>query len=78
MRRLFSDWSRGEHAWIVAPLALWLAAFIVRGIVMMIRQKRVLGRGAVARQLGWPWKASFVAAVTWLVGWAVWLAASGE
>lgn len=76
MRRLFSGWYRGEHAWIVAPLALWLAAYLVWVVVLMIRRRRMIGMFAAARQLGWPWKVSFAAAVVWLVGWAVWLAMS--
>jgi hypothetical protein len=62
---------------VVAPLALWIAAFIVRAFVMMAMRRQVMSRHSVARGLSWGWKATFAAAVAWMLGWVVWLTMSG-
>lgn len=58
---------------MVAPLALWIAAFIVRAVVMMVMRRRMISPGQVAARLGWGWKLGFAAAVAWLLGSVVWL-----
>jgi hypothetical protein len=73
MRRIFSDWSWDERALVAGPLALWIAAFLLWSIVLMVRGGRMRGPMAAARQLGMGWKVSFVAVAAWLVGWALWL-----
>lgn len=77
MRRILSGWHLDERAWVVAPLVLWMAAFIALTVFLMIRRRRVMGMMAAARGLGWGWRISFLLAVVWLVGWAIWLTVMG-
>jgi hypothetical protein len=73
VRKALADWEWGERLLAGGPIALWLLAFLVWGVVTMIRQKRLFSRGAFARSLGAWWGITFVAAVAWLLGWAMWL-----
>lgn len=78
MRRIFNGWHLGEQAWVVAPLAVWMATFLVFAVGTMIVQRRPMSPRGFARSLGLGWKLSFLAAVLWLVGGSVWLTVSGE
>ncbi len=73
LRRILSGWYLDERAWVVAPLALWMLAYLVGALVTMIARRRAMSPRAFGRQLGPVWKLTFVAAVLWLVGWSVWL-----
>ncbi len=76
MRRIFSEWWKGEHWWVIAPLALWILAVLVWGIIRMIRTRRMMSPHGAVRGLGWTWGVTLAAAVVWLVGWWVWLTIS--
>lgn len=76
MRGLFSDWFRGEYAWVIAPLAIWMAAWLLNTIVLMIRRKQLLHPLLGDRQAGWIWKGTFLAAAGWALVWVVVLGAA--
>lgn len=77
MQRIFSGWHLGERAWVVAPLAIWIAAYLLFALgTMIVRRRPVSVRGFV-RELGTVWKVTFAAAVIWLVGWSIWLTVEG-
>lgn len=78
LRRLFSGWHLDERAFVVAPLALWLLAFLFRAAYLMAIRRRVMSRGHVVRELGPAWKVTFVLAVAWLIGCAIWLTFTDE
>lgn len=71
MRRIFSDWAQGEYAWIIAPLAIWMTAWLVNTVILMIRRRRWLHPMRGDGQAGWIWKGTFLAAVAWMVVWLV-------
>ncbi len=77
MRRIFNGWHLGEQAWVVAPLAIWIACYLVFAVGTMIVQRRPVSPRGGARRLGIGWMLSFAAAVLWLVGWSVWLTVGG-
>ncbi len=78
MRNLFSDWFRGDYAWVIAPLGVWMVAWLLNTLVQMIRRRRLLHPLFGDRQAGWVWKATFLAVVVWGVGWTIWLGAAPE
>jgi hypothetical protein len=78
LRRIFSGWYLDERAWVVAPLALWMLAYLVVALVTMIVRRRPVSMRGFVRELGLWWKVSFAAAVVWLVGWSVWLTVGGD
>ena len=42
VRRVFSSWYLDKRAWIVAPLAMWMLAYLVVAVVTMIVQRRLV------------------------------------
>lgn len=77
MRQIFREWNWDERTLAVGPLALWIAAFLVWSLVLMVRRRRWRSPAGAARELGVGWKASFVVVVAWLVGCSVWLTVTG-
>lgn len=78
MRNVFSNWFRGEYAWVIAPLAIWMSAWLLNTVFQMIRQKRLLHPLLGVREAGWIWKGTFLAAIAWALVWVVVLGASSK
>lgn len=73
MQRIFSGWHLGERAWVAAPLAIWIAAYLLFALGTMVVRRRPVSIHGFVRELGLWWKVSFAAAAVWLAGWSVWL-----
>jgi len=74
VRIIFTNWYESPTAWVVAPMAVWIGAYLLFAIGTMIRRRRMYGPWSLIRELGTGWRIAFALSLVWLVGSSVWLA----